>query len=583
MSMATPECIGYRFGAVEIDLRRACVRVAGAETPVTPLPLKLLTLLCERAGSVCTRDQIFEAVWPRQEISDDALNKLISRVRELLGDDARALVTVRKQGLRLDADVERLLAPVVPDLPAQVAPAPAAPPAPAPRSRTAWLAASAAWVALVLTLALALRPGVGTAPDRLVFVAYALRESDLRSAAPDTAELLRSVEQAMDRSDMPQARRLLQSAAASDPGSAILPALRAIHYGTDDPKSIQALIDEARARLQPQDSPYARLMVDYAAAQLTGPNAERPIVDALLTLRPEAWRLRLRRAHLDIQTGNGDGALRHLRAIPLDRPPPPTLMYVLADRASYGDRAAVEQALAAGSLRDAPLLRAYVEARLAWSQRAPDTLSRLDALAERAEAEGVSQLANHALELGAALAYLQDDVQADARLRRAAFALRENGRADSAGPLLALAAELAQRQGDSAGARSLLLQAGALVPPEVPQSLIELEILNARLRLLPRGQFLPTAGGTDDRYGRGEPALVAGWHAYAADQREQARAALAEAQASGVEQSPHSESALLLDVVLGAPSPGCWIDPPYPDLLRMASCRALQAHEGTSP
>ncbi|MFO1496284.1 MAG: winged helix-turn-helix domain-containing protein [Lysobacterales bacterium] len=582
MSNAGRECIGYRVGTVEIDLRRACVRVGGVETALTPLPLKLLTLLCEHAGSVCTRDQIFDAVWPRQEISDDALNKLISRVRELLGSEAPALVTVRKQGLRLDAAVERLLAPPVANVPASAAPPSAAPVAATPvlavppRSRPpyVWLAVGLLVLATLLTLVYA--PRSGPAGDALVFSAYALRQSDLRSARPETAALLQSVEQAMDRSDMAQARRLLQSASASDPGCALLPALRAIHYGTDDSMTLPALIADARARLQPQDSPYARLMVDYAAAQLDGASAERPIVDALLTLRPEAWRLRLRRAHLDIQTGNDSGALRHLRAIPLDRPPPPTLMYVLADRASYGDQAAVRQALAAGSLAEAPLLRAYVEARLAWSTRAADTLSRLDTLAQRAEAEGVTQLANHALELAAALAYLQDDPQADARLRRAAFALRESGRADSASPLLALAAELAWRHQDPEGARALLQQAGDLAPPEVPQALVELEILNARLQLYPRGQFLATAGATDDRYGRGEPALVAGWHAYAAGRREQAAAALDEARASGIEQSPHRESAALLAVQLGQRNPGCWIDPPYPDLLRMAACHALQ-------
>lgn len=132
MSNAGRECIGYRVGTVEIDLRRACVRVGGVETALTPLPLKLLTLLCEHAGSVCTRDQIFDAVWPRQEISDDALNKLISRVRELLGSEAPALVTVRKQGLRLDAAVERLLAPPVANVPASAAPPSAAPVAATP-------------------------------------------------------------------------------------------------------------------------------------------------------------------------------------------------------------------------------------------------------------------------------------------------------------------------------------------------------------------------------------------------------------------------------------------------------------------
>lgn len=586
--MDNAESVGYRFGRVELDLGRGCMRVADVDVAATPLPMKLLALLCERAGQLVTRAELFDALWPRQDISDDALNKLISRLRELLGADAEAIVTVRKQGLRLDAAVERLLRPETADLP------PLAVSAAVVNLRRAlhpWLLGLLALVAIAGMLAQpqwgAPQPAAAAGDvNAMVLSSYAIRADDLGVCRPATVELLRAAEQALDRGDGAQARALLQSADDSDGHCALLPALRAIHHGSDDRASVATLVQRARQRLSPQDNPYTRLMVDYAAAELIGTQAERAAVDALLTLRPQAWRLRLRRAHLEIQVGNREGALRHLRAFAVDQAPAATSMFVLADRASYGDVAEVEALLAAGILASDPLRRQYVEARIAWSRRAADTGARLDALATAAAAAGVFQIEYQVRELAAAFAYATDDPRADALLRRAVHSLREGGRADYAAPLLALAAELAHRHGRVDEARTLLLQAGELAGP--PQARVELEILNARLGLLPRGRFLDTAGGTDDRFGRGEPALIAGWYAFTAGALEQARAALDEARASGVEGSPQAQSAQLLALELGAPRRGCWLDPPYPDLARVASCRQLdrgmsQDRTGPSP
>lgn len=580
--MESTERVGYRFGRVELDLVRGCLRVAEVDVVATPLPMKLLALLCERPGQLVTRAELFNALWPRQDISDDALNKLISRLRELLGVDAEAIVTVRKQGLRLDAAVERIVPRDTPELLPEPLPLPPArgpvPVADARRALHPVLLAALIAVAVVGMLALPQRraPGptaAGSDASAAVLSSYAIRVGDLDACRPETVDLLRAAEQALDAGDGAQARRLLHSAQDSDAQCALLPALRVIHHGSDDDASVATLVQQARQRLSPRDNPYLRLMIDYAAADLIGTQAERAAVDALLTLRPQAWRLRLRRAHLDIQTGNREGALRHLRAFPVELAPPATSMFVLADRASYGDVDAVQTLLAAGVLAGDPLRQQYVEARIAWTRRAADTGARLDALATAAAAAGVFQIEYQARDLTAAYAYASDDPRAEALLRRAVHSSREGGRAEYAAPLLALAADLAARQDRSDEARALLLQAGELAGPL--HARVELEILNARLGLLPRGRFLDTAGATDDRFGRGEPALIAAWYAYRAGAVEQARAALDEARASGVEGSPQAESAQLLAVELGAQASGCWLDPPYPDLARMASCRQL--------
>lgn len=576
--METPtDIVGYRFGRVDLDLARGCLRVDGIDVLATPLPMRLLALLCARGGELVTRDEMFAGVWPRQEVSDDALNKLISRLRELLGAEAEAIVTVRRQGLRLDTPVETVLrrtdhsaapAPPRPE-PAEAVVAPH-------RSRATPLLAL---LLLVLALVFAWREATRTPaalpdPAASVFDSYALRLADLHASRDETAGLLRASEQAMDRGDAALARQLLRSADESEPRSALVPALRAIHFGSDDPDSPAALVERARLRLSPQDPPYTRLMVDYASATLTGEDAERAAVDALLTLRPQAWRLRLRRAHLDIQIGERAGALRHLRAFPLDGVPPATLMYVLADRASFGDTTEVERLLGEGRLAADPLRQRYVELRLQWTRRDPECLPGFDRLADDATAAGAFALALQTRELAAACAYAHGDSQADARLRRAAHALREGGRAEKASTLLGLAAEFAYRQGRTQDARDWL-ESAAQQMQDIGAS-IELEVLNARLGLLPRGRFLDTAGRSDDRFGRGEPALVAGWYALRDGHVDQARAALEEARASGISGSPHAESADLLALQLGGKPRPCWVDPPYPDLMRMASCLALE-------
>ena len=235
--MSEPELTGYRFQGVEVDLLRACLRIDELEVVATPLVLKLLALLCGRAGELCTRAEIFACVWPRQEVSDDALNKLISRLRELLGPYAPALVTVRKQGLRLDAPVQLLTRAPAPVAVSATLEAPAAVTISTPRDRGPPLVrpVSGYWLllavpVLVLLVWAWLRPAASTptTSELLVFVGFALRESDLNAASAETATVLRSAEQAMNRGDAAQARRLLQSAELSDERSAVLPALRVI-------------------------------------------------------------------------------------------------------------------------------------------------------------------------------------------------------------------------------------------------------------------------------------------------------------------------------------------------------------------
>jgi hypothetical protein len=78
---------------------------------VPPLSLpqyRLLELLFMNQGSVCTRDEVVEAVWPDvmgDGVSEQAIDALVRRLRDRLTEldaDYQYVVTVRGHGFRLD-------------------------------------------------------------------------------------------------------------------------------------------------------------------------------------------------------------------------------------------------------------------------------------------------------------------------------------------------------------------------------------------------------------------------------------------------------------------------------------------------
>ncbi len=93
-----------------LDKERHAVLIGGRElSPLLSLAqYRLLELLYDRAGRVCSRDEIVEAVWPEvaeEGVSDQAIDALVRRLRERVGEvdpDRQYIVTVRGHGFRLD-------------------------------------------------------------------------------------------------------------------------------------------------------------------------------------------------------------------------------------------------------------------------------------------------------------------------------------------------------------------------------------------------------------------------------------------------------------------------------------------------
>ncbi|MGA9351785.1 MAG: FHA domain-containing protein [Anaerolineae bacterium] len=93
-----------------LDKERHVVLIGGRELgpPLSLAQYRLLELLYDRAGRVCNRDEIVEAVWPEaseEGVSDQAIDALARRLRERIGEidpDHQYIVTVRGHGFRLD-------------------------------------------------------------------------------------------------------------------------------------------------------------------------------------------------------------------------------------------------------------------------------------------------------------------------------------------------------------------------------------------------------------------------------------------------------------------------------------------------
>ena len=97
-------------GGLRLDKegRRVWVKGQELDPPLSPAQYRLLELLYERAGRVCSRDEIVQAVWPEAvegAVSDQAIDALVRRLRERIAEvDPRHqyIVTVRGHGFRLD-------------------------------------------------------------------------------------------------------------------------------------------------------------------------------------------------------------------------------------------------------------------------------------------------------------------------------------------------------------------------------------------------------------------------------------------------------------------------------------------------
>jgi len=98
----------YEFGDFRLEpARRALTRRDGQSVEITTKAFDALVYLVERAGTVVTRAQLTQALWPRAIVEDNNLHKLIAALRRVLDDreERHYVVTLQGRGYQFVADV----------------------------------------------------------------------------------------------------------------------------------------------------------------------------------------------------------------------------------------------------------------------------------------------------------------------------------------------------------------------------------------------------------------------------------------------------------------------------------------------
>jgi DNA-binding winged helix-turn-helix (wHTH) protein len=94
----------FRLGEVEVfPATRQLIRGGRSET-LEPRVMQVLVALAEAKGSVLTRDELIERCWEGRIVSENAINRVISRLRQVaaqFGMDSFQLETITKVGYRM--------------------------------------------------------------------------------------------------------------------------------------------------------------------------------------------------------------------------------------------------------------------------------------------------------------------------------------------------------------------------------------------------------------------------------------------------------------------------------------------------
>lgn len=107
-SKLTPQQLrqGFQLGDRLVQPALNRIQTDGVETHLEPKVMAVLMCLAENAGEVVPRESLYDAVWGRTVVTDQALTNCISELRQCLGDDRaqpRFVETVPKRGYRLIA------------------------------------------------------------------------------------------------------------------------------------------------------------------------------------------------------------------------------------------------------------------------------------------------------------------------------------------------------------------------------------------------------------------------------------------------------------------------------------------------
>jgi DNA-binding winged helix-turn-helix (wHTH) protein len=100
--------VTIRFADCTLDLDARRLVRGGQEAHLPPKAFELLKLLVEHRPRVLSKTELIERVWPGVFVSDASLAKVVSKIRQAIGqeDDARIVRTVHGCGYAFAAELE---------------------------------------------------------------------------------------------------------------------------------------------------------------------------------------------------------------------------------------------------------------------------------------------------------------------------------------------------------------------------------------------------------------------------------------------------------------------------------------------
>jgi TolB-like protein/DNA-binding winged helix-turn-helix (wHTH) protein/Flp pilus assembly protein TadD len=153
----------FRLGAWLVHPAQCRLSKDGQTVQVRAKVMDLLTYLATHPGEVIPKDRLLDDVWGTRDVSESALTRTITELRQALGDDAeqpRLLETIQKRGYRL-------IAPVVSISGAADAADQGAPTAVKTGADSWKKVAGLIAVVLLAVIVVWNRPGAGTGPSRV--------------------------------------------------------------------------------------------------------------------------------------------------------------------------------------------------------------------------------------------------------------------------------------------------------------------------------------------------------------------------------------------------------------------------------
>jgi DNA-binding winged helix-turn-helix (wHTH) protein len=111
-STASPASVVFRFGPFELSERDGELRKNGVRIKLQEQPFRILAELLANAGTVVTREELQQKLWPSDTFVDFdvGLNTAVRKIRQALGDDAEHphyIETSAKRGYRFLAAVNK--------------------------------------------------------------------------------------------------------------------------------------------------------------------------------------------------------------------------------------------------------------------------------------------------------------------------------------------------------------------------------------------------------------------------------------------------------------------------------------------